>query len=412
MTDQLLYLSTTAITAFICLINSLLLLMLKPLKDSTIPRYRTACRFLALASGLVAAGHIAILCSGTGQDAIKELFYFPVILISASQALLFTFLLLFLFRGRSVTKRNILRHALPMIVLTAAYFLSRLLRDDVRAADFGAWMANIDNPPLLIRSLAGLTYIVQLGIYTRFFLRERSIYLRHVKAVLHPPERLELNWTTRVFFYALGIGIAAISLCFIPDNSYNTALNLLFATFYPLVSIYYGNYQHLYNQLRQQLEPAASAEEEKGKDMEDLVDKLAEMQGHGLFMRVQNYMESNLPYLNPDFSRDDLARAIGSNVNYLAAAIRENLDATIKEYIDRYRVTHARAELLAPADKRDMTEIALISGFSNAHTFTRVFQNITGTTPARFRREAQQQAQAGSQQKAASAQATGPPEPP
>ena len=111
MNDHLLYLASTGIVAFTCLLVSGLLLSLKTLRESTIPKYRTACKYLALASALVGIGHIFILSSGTDERTIMELFYFPILLISASQALLFTFLLTLLFRGKNVTRRNILLHA-------------------------------------------------------------------------------------------------------------------------------------------------------------------------------------------------------------------------------------------------------------------------------------------------------------
>ena len=62
---------------------------------------------------------------------------------------------------------------------------------------------------------------------------------------------------------------------------------------------------------------------------------------------------------------------------------------TLKEYIDRYRVNHARTELLMPGDSRSMEEIAVGAGFTSSRTFSRIFQKILGVTPAQYRRQAQ-----------------------
>ena len=166
MNDHLLYLASTGIVAFTCLLVSGLLLSLKTLRESTIPKYRTACKYLALASALVGIGHIFILSSGTDERTIMELFYFPILLISASQALLFTFLLTLLFRGKNVTRRNILLHAMPTIALTVAYTIACLFREDVHTYRFDVWWDNIGNPPLLIRTLTCLVDLVQLGGYS------------------------------------------------------------------------------------------------------------------------------------------------------------------------------------------------------------------------------------------------------
>ena len=316
MNDHLLYLASTGIVAFTCLLVSGLLLSLKTLRESTIPKYRTACKYLALASALVGIGHIFILSSGTDERTIMELFYFPILLISASQALLFTFLLTLLFRGKNVTRRNILLHAMPTIALTVAYTIACLFREDVHTYRFDVWWDNIGNPPLLIRTLTCLVYLVQLGGYTHFFFRERAIYLGNLKQIPQSPERLELRWVTRAFLWALGIGIAAVSLCFFPNNYYNTAVNFVFALFYASVSIHYANYHYTYDQLylRLNLAPQANADTDPNRmDLEDLIGGLLEIEEDELFQQAQNYMASSSPFLNPNFSRQDLVRALGTN---------------------------------------------------------------------------------------------------
>ena len=359
MNDHLLYLASTGIVAFTCLLVSGLLLSLKTLRESTIPKYRTACKYLALASALVGIGHIFILSSGTDERTIMELFYFPILLISASQALLFTFLLTLLFRGKNVTRRNILLHAMPTIALTVAYTIACLFREDVHTYRFDVWWDNIGNPPLLIRTLTCLVYLVQLGGYTHFFFRERAIYLGNLKQIPQSPERLELRWVT---------------LC------------------YASVSIHYANYHYTYDQLylRLNLAPQADADTDPNRmDLEDLIGGLLEIEEDELFQQAQNYMASSSPFLNPNFSRQDLVRALGTNEKYLSTSIKDKLNITLKEYIDRYRVNHARTELLMPGDSRSMEEIAVGAGFTSSRTFSRIFQKILGVTPAQYRRQAQ-----------------------
>lgn len=390
MTEHLLYLASTGITAFTCLLSSVFLLALRPLRESAIPKYRMACRFLALASGIVAIGHIAILTKGVDERAVMELFYLPVLLIASSQALLFTFLLTLLFRGKNVTYKKILLHAAPTLVGVSLYLIACLFQDDTHTTDLAIWWDNLDNLPLLSRTSLGLVYLVQLGVYTRFFFRERATYLANLKRLPDAPERLELRWATHAFLWALAIGIAAMSLCLFPHNHYNTAINLVFATFYPLVSIFYANYHYTYEQLYLRINPSPTAGAPSGRmDLEDLIGELTDIGEDELFQRAQKHMTDHSPFLNPDFNRHNLVRALGTNERYLAISIKDKLNITIKEYIDRYRVNQARAELLIPADRRSMEEIALAAGFTNARTFSRVFQRILGITPAQYRKQAQ-----------------------
>ena len=124
-------------------------------------------------------------------------------------------------------------------------------------------------------------------------------------------------------------------------------------------------------------------------DLEDLIGGLLEIEEDELFQQAQNYMASSSPFLNPNFSRQDLVRALGTNEKYLSTSIKDKLNITLKEYIDRYRVNHARTELLMPGDSRSMEEIALGAGFSSSRTFSRIFQKILGVPPAQYRRQAQ-----------------------
>ena len=201
-----------------------------------------------------------------------------------------------------------------------------------------------------------------------------------------------MRWVTRAFLWALGIGIAAVSLCFFPNNYYNTAVNFVFALFYASVSIHYANYHYTYDQLylRLNLAPQADADTDPNRmDLEDLIGGLLEIEEDELFQQAQNYMASSSPFLNPNFSRQDLVRALGTNEKYLSTSIKDKLNITLKEYIDRYRVNHARTELLMPGDSRSMEEIALGAGFTSSRTFSHIFQKILGVTPAQYRRQAQ-----------------------
>lgn len=201
-----------------------------------------------------------------------------------------------------------------------------------------------------------------------------------------------MRWVTRAFLWALGIGIAAVSLCFFPNNYYNTAVNFVFALFYASVSIHYANYHYTYDQLylRLNLAPQADADTDPNRmDLEDLIGGLLEIEEDELFQQAQNYMASSSPFLNPNFSRQDLVRALGTNEKYLSTSIKDKLNITLKEYIDRYRVNHARTELLMPGDSRSMEEIAVGAGFTSSRTFAYLPEN-TGSHPAQYRRQAQQ----------------------
>ncbi|MFA6563441.1 MAG: DNA-binding transcriptional regulator [Verrucomicrobiia bacterium] len=64
---------------------------------------------------------------------------------------------------------------------------------------------------------------------------------------------------------------------------------------------------------------------------------------------------------------------------------RQSLGCTPYAFITRLRVERAK-QLLAESEKRSLSEIATACGFSELRRFRLVFQRLTGTTPAHYRK--------------------------
>ncbi len=92
--------------------------------------------------------------------------------------------------------------------------------------------------------------------------------------------------------------------------------------------------------------------------------------------------------LNEEFTKNVKTEALAAEADvhpvHLAAVFRKFHNQTIGEYVRERRVGHA-AKLLLNRDL-PLSEIALISGFSDQSHFTRVFKRVTGVTPGAFRK--------------------------
>lgn len=80
----------------------------------------------------------------------------------------------------------------------------------------------------------------------------------------------------------------------------------------------------------------------------------------------------------------DLAERAGVHPVHLARVFRRRHGCTLSEYRRRLRVERAREQLERSA--RDLSDIALSSGFADQSHFTRCFKEITGLPPGRYRR--------------------------
>jgi len=80
-----------------------------------------------------------------------------------------------------------------------------------------------------------------------------------------------------------------------------------------------------------------------------------------------------------------VARSAGVHPVYLGQIFRQEFHETVGEYLNRIRV-RAASEFLANSDL-PLSTIALELGFYDQSHFSRVFRQITGTTPGSFRGE-------------------------
>lgn len=103
-----------------------------------------------------------------------------------------------------------------------------------------------------------------------------------------------------------------------------------------------------------------------------------------LFLRVEEHMKNSQPYTALDYTRKDLVSDMNTNEVYLSKAIKKCANLTIHEYLNRWRMEHAKHLLLEDVDLTIET-VATDSGFSSTRSFYRLFKEANGMSPAEFR---------------------------
>ena len=99
-----------------------------------------------------------------------------------------------------------------------------------------------------------------------------------------------------------------------------------------------------------------------------------------LMQRVVQLMEQEKPYLSSELKVSDLADSIGVNSRTLSDCIRNSTGSTFANFINAYRIDHAKALMRQQPDMK-ISEVFLSSGFANETTFFRIFKAVTGMTP-------------------------------
>jgi AraC-like DNA-binding protein len=130
-----------------------------------------------------------------------------------------------------------------------------------------------------------------------------------------------------------------------------------------------------------------------GKGLYNLDETLAHLEGalthkRKLNPEAQRLVRKAMAYVHAHFAepltRQDIARHVGLDADYLTHCFRQELGMTPITYLNRCRIHQAR-QLLKQTDE-SITAIALRVGFSDSGYFSRVFRREAGLSPDAFRR--------------------------
>lgn len=131
-----------------------------------------------------------------------------------------------------------------------------------------------------------------------------------------------------------------------------------------------------------------------GKGLYNLEETLAHLESalehkRKLSDEAQRLVRKAMAYLHEHssapISRQELARHVGMDEDYLTYCFRQELGMTPIAYLTRYRITQAKR--LLTTTTKSITAIALEVGFSDSGYFSRVFRREVGMAPDQFRRQ-------------------------
>ena len=96
--------------------------------------------------------------------------------------------------------------------------------------------------------------------------------------------------------------------------------------------------------------------------------------------QLEQWMETEKPYLNPEFRLMDLRQILPMNRTYLSQLIHIQYDCNFYQFVTKYRIEEAQRLMTAHPDMK-VQDVAEQSGFSSPVVFSRVFTREVGTTP-------------------------------
>jgi len=97
--------------------------------------------------------------------------------------------------------------------------------------------------------------------------------------------------------------------------------------------------------------------------------------------RLDDYVETQKPFLDPDLTLARLSRKLTIPAKQLSSAINRVKGENVSRYINRHRIDHA-ARLIGQG--KSVTEAMLASGFNTKSNFNREFLRVKGENPSKW----------------------------
>ena len=193
-------------------------------------------------------------------------------------------------------------------------------------------------------------------------------YRRYAEENFGSVERTDEKWVVRFLLMVLVLGMSYIYICFShePTRLFTQQWLMLFA-------IIYTNDQVIFR-AKPWIENAEEEEEEEVTEIEPNAEYRE---------KLEQWMETDKPYLNPEFRLNDLRQVLPLNRTYLSQLINAEYGCNFYQFVTNYRIEEAKRLMKEQPDLK-MQDIAEQCGFSSPVVFSRIFVRETGETPSEW----------------------------
>ena len=231
-------------------------------------------------------------------------------------------------------------------------------------------------------ALSVLDYVVPFNIQPIIMLYPfalASLLLSHIRAYriwceenYSTLDKIDVEWILRYLVMLTLIGIMYLNIFISHDHCRGfTQLWLV------LILLGYGTEQILFRRDPWELlNQTATAEKDETPEV------INADNAHSAYRQaLEEWMDREKPYLNPDFKLLDLRKVLPLNRTYLSQFIHVEYGCSFYQFVNRYRIEEYK-RLKTEHPKMKIGELSSLCGFSSPTVFTRTFTQIIGTTPS------------------------------
>lgn len=117
--------------------------------------------------------------------------------------------------------------------------------------------------------------------------------------------------------------------------------------------------------------------------------KIGDVQATEILGKLENHIQSEKLYANPNLKLKDLAAGMNILPHTLSQVLNDNLGKSFPKYVNEYRIEEAK-RILSQETNLTLEAIGYDCGFNSKSTFYTTFKKVTGLTPAAYQKQQNQ----------------------
>ncbi|WP_185289696.1 AraC family transcriptional regulator [Chryseobacterium lactis] len=235
-------------------------------------------------------------------------------------------------------------------------------------------------------SLSVILILIQALFYTGLSYITIRKHQRKIQQFSSSTEGIDLNWLEYIILVLFMVNIIyVIYNLFYDPKSLNFFINTVFLLVIYLVGYYSLKQKEIYPLEEKQREELISINEDT--DSEEVKRKLiSDEELIKIKTALENLMDSQKPYLDSELNLIRLAEMLSISTHHLSYVINTGFGKNFFQYVNEFRVDHAKKLLKESNSKLSILGIAYESGFNSKTSFNTTFKKLTGQTPSEFRK--------------------------
>ncbi len=337
----------------------------------SLKKYRQSSKLLAASYLSVAIMNSAVLFFGL-KDFQPEYFSFLGIVISSTQSLIFSYILIMLLSTHQNPKNNIpfiIHGGIILLFLIVFAVLSLFKTNPVLSSPSEVTMT-ILYPMTLLRIAFFAFYLYQIIRYCLIFRKAVIKYDASIGNYFSDTGSVKLNWVKVAFISALSIGLMAIIFQILPSLVFDNIFTSIVFVFYIGFAIKFINYDKIY----ESIEPAFDTGISPDIGFEKVLKKSS-------WDAYKQKVTENKLFLKEGITLIEMARLLNISRTLLSNFINMEEGQNFNKWINKLRISEAKHIMLNNPDY-SISYIAIKTGFSEQSNFSREFKQVTGHTPS------------------------------